>query len=1034
MRLLLFNLLFCFSVFADGCFVFKTNEHAKEPEQKAVIFYDDGIQDTFLQVKFDGKASEFGWLVPIPSKPQFSQVKNMPNYPHFGGWDIPPHDEIGNYLMYSHSYARNYSSIYSGFIATENSLMHSQEEVIKPRISDIKSWLVKNDFELSEPKMKIIQDYCDRGWYFCAVKVRLRKEKSSPTSLTPPIKLSFKTDKPVYPVRLMETEKAARIKVTLISPRVYVPSLNFIKDKDVFSEKEFLKRVFIGSQEFSNKVPLTVGRLDNLNCTSRFQIFSNGKVYPSFYVTVLDKKLQDDEMSEDIYFYNDENLVNQHYKQLYRFFMKKGYRSKYVPNFYGGGKNWDLASEKYDDITHFSSYEACINHLLKQRCGTLDKWKMKFAQFDKAGEVHFKKELNLADLKNSLLNSFKNGDIPDELSELVNYRVAVESLLKKFNEDDFADSFDGFDDFDDDFDDDSGNENDITDYSQSLEETDLAKFETIADYYTYNPLPKYYPRTYIDNALHLMQVFDPSIKIQEVKVADSSVNKLRQLVLKSEKLNVFNRIKIEPMFGIDDNQSLAMAGISHYDPKEMFYILQNTPLYLRKIVDNVLDQGNEMYFYAFADEAGEHCSENKTFAHMILKKDPELIQIIVPWLKSSNKYLRHNAIVALFHLSFLSPLNYKEVNDEILKYRDELDEHLPLNPFDDLMDGKVSYWHIKSDGYLAYILRLKYKLNTKGFAEAYFELLGIVDKLSLKPDELEDLFDSIEYMFCNFDEYSLHGLLAEVCCNFSTKNLIEDAEYRPRELFWAELAMSIHDGSWKCENVSEFIKKKVKQSIVQNNKKMTESREKEKSYKWRFWNFNCTSYYASAFIEDEEVREVLINDNSFPDLVVMREHTHEHLKKWLENQFEQTGNLKYNIWQPLCVPNASLSWSENLIFHDNLNEIIRSQHATSEMINGAFIIDVLFPERCYQIHKPGFIQYPLKGGNEKLFSGDMKKYKTLSELDDDFFGVGRNTIPELMRIESNLRRLRSSVYYGVEMADIIEMSPYNDETPDENYE
>ncbi len=70
--------LICFNIAADGCFVLKTNEHAAEPTQHAVIFYDEGVQDIFLQVGFEGEASEFGWLVPVPAKPEVEEIKSIP--------------------------------------------------------------------------------------------------------------------------------------------------------------------------------------------------------------------------------------------------------------------------------------------------------------------------------------------------------------------------------------------------------------------------------------------------------------------------------------------------------------------------------------------------------------------------------------------------------------------------------------------------------------------------------------------------------------------------------------------------------------------------------------------------------------------------------------------------------------------------------------------------------------------------------------------------------------------------------------------
>src|SRR5947207_2420736 len=60
---------------ADGCFVmppfvWNSFRDISEPTQKAILLHDQGREDMFLQVRYEGPASEFGWLIPVPSRPQ----------------------------------------------------------------------------------------------------------------------------------------------------------------------------------------------------------------------------------------------------------------------------------------------------------------------------------------------------------------------------------------------------------------------------------------------------------------------------------------------------------------------------------------------------------------------------------------------------------------------------------------------------------------------------------------------------------------------------------------------------------------------------------------------------------------------------------------------------------------------------------------------------------------------------------------------------------------------------------------------------
>src|SRR5438105_146811 len=70
------------STFADGCFVFRWNKQKdiNEPTQKAIIFHDQNREDLILQVKYEGPAEDFGWLVPVPGQPEVRKGSMQPFY------------------------------------------------------------------------------------------------------------------------------------------------------------------------------------------------------------------------------------------------------------------------------------------------------------------------------------------------------------------------------------------------------------------------------------------------------------------------------------------------------------------------------------------------------------------------------------------------------------------------------------------------------------------------------------------------------------------------------------------------------------------------------------------------------------------------------------------------------------------------------------------------------------------------------------------------------------------------------------------
>jgi hypothetical protein len=65
----------------------------------------------------------------------------------------------------------------------------------------LQTWLRENGFALSTNSAPVIESYVKDGWVFVVTKVR--RDKPDPDTSTPhPLSFTFKTDKPVYPMRL----------------------------------------------------------------------------------------------------------------------------------------------------------------------------------------------------------------------------------------------------------------------------------------------------------------------------------------------------------------------------------------------------------------------------------------------------------------------------------------------------------------------------------------------------------------------------------------------------------------------------------------------------------------------------------------------------------------------------------------------------------------------------------------------------------------------------------------------------------------
>ena len=60
---------------ADGCFVWNGGVDLAEPSQKAVIHLDRGTETLVLQVKYEGRAEDFAWIVPLPARPKVAAIE-----------------------------------------------------------------------------------------------------------------------------------------------------------------------------------------------------------------------------------------------------------------------------------------------------------------------------------------------------------------------------------------------------------------------------------------------------------------------------------------------------------------------------------------------------------------------------------------------------------------------------------------------------------------------------------------------------------------------------------------------------------------------------------------------------------------------------------------------------------------------------------------------------------------------------------------------------------------------------------------------
>ena len=217
------------------------------PDQRALICFSNGTERLVIETRFTGAGTNFAWVVPLPSQPVIEEATPglfptlqylfRPTIVH----NVPPYF-IGILLGLGLIYLlrRAAQSVWNAFkialvlfsllmlaglllpalAGAKRRSMDSASSAQAVSILDrklvgifetttitsrdpkaLENWLRENGFALSTNAEPIIASYIKNGWVFLATKIR--RDDAKPDTSTPhPLSFTFKTDKPVYPMRL----------------------------------------------------------------------------------------------------------------------------------------------------------------------------------------------------------------------------------------------------------------------------------------------------------------------------------------------------------------------------------------------------------------------------------------------------------------------------------------------------------------------------------------------------------------------------------------------------------------------------------------------------------------------------------------------------------------------------------------------------------------------------------------------------------------------------------------------------------------
>lgn len=279
---------------ADGMIIPPDNYYIWETEQRAVIFYEAGVETLVLSVSFQGNAADFAWIVPTPARPEVDKASDE------------LFDSLEELTVPYYDYPRPMPLMEQGIdFARERGvevLETKQVEYYEIAVllasdgDSLAEWLNDNGYSYPESSSYVLEGYIQNDWYFTAVKIADEYlseniEGQLRSGHPVPLRLDFKSDRIVYPLKI----SSAQINQELV-PRRYYPYEQVSIELYVFSDAK---------QELPKFVTQYAGWVES-DVIENLAYDDNGEAWfapagETYFLTKLSRYMSHAEMTNDLY-------------------------------------------------------------------------------------------------------------------------------------------------------------------------------------------------------------------------------------------------------------------------------------------------------------------------------------------------------------------------------------------------------------------------------------------------------------------------------------------------------------------------------------------------------------------------------------------------------------------------------------------------------------------------------------------------------------------------------------------------------------
>ncbi len=179
----------------------------------------EGTVTTHVQLQYSGEASDFAWILPMPSVPELAvshnQIFNQLQFATQPGFQLNFQEEAGCGFPPIFRTLEDDGSV----VAAESAAVEvvSQEQVgpydtaviTSDDSQAIVNWLVDNDYQLGDLGIDLLHPYVEEGAFFLALKLVTDRDVGD----LQPIALTYAAEEPGIPIRLTAVATAPELSV-----------------------------------------------------------------------------------------------------------------------------------------------------------------------------------------------------------------------------------------------------------------------------------------------------------------------------------------------------------------------------------------------------------------------------------------------------------------------------------------------------------------------------------------------------------------------------------------------------------------------------------------------------------------------------------------------------------------------------------------------------------------------------------------------------------------------------------------------------